>query len=119
MNNEINLYLPWPPSINHYWRHTKNSHYISAQGKDYRTLVFKESKEYHGNFQENVRLSLYIEAYPPDRRKRDLDNVLKSLLDALQNAEIYRDDNQIDCLSIIRKTELKGGVHIFISIKDH
>ncbi|NBW22487.1 MAG: RusA family crossover junction endodeoxyribonuclease, partial [Caulobacteraceae bacterium] len=34
-----------------------------------------------------------IEAFPPDRRKRDLDNILKSLLDALTHAGVWEDDS--------------------------
>ncbi|NBW23084.1 MAG: RusA family crossover junction endodeoxyribonuclease, partial [Caulobacteraceae bacterium] len=42
------------------------------------------------------------EAFPPDKRKRDLDNVLKSLLDALTHANVWDDDSQIDDLRIYR-----------------
>ena len=33
--------------------------------------------------------------YPPDRRRRDLDNLQKSLWDAIQYGGGYRDDSQI------------------------
>ena len=36
----------------------------------------------------------------PDRRRRDVDNLLKSLLDALDHAEVYEDDSQIQDLRI-------------------
>ena len=110
----INIDLPWPPSINHYWRHTKNGHYISNEGKTYRQLVLFHGLKYRDKFPKDARLSVYIEAYPPDKRKRDLDNVLKSLLDALQHAGIYQDDSQIDLLTIIRKSPLNGIVKIEI-----
>lgn len=60
------------------------------------------------------RLSLTIDAYPPDRRKRDLDNILKSLLDALQHAGIYSDDSQIDILKISRICSFDGFVKVNI-----
>jgi len=57
-----------------------------------------------------------IDVYPPDKRKRDLDNICKNLLDSLQKAQIYPDDNQIDLLIIQRKEVVKGGkLHVSIS----
>jgi len=32
---------------------------------------------------------------PPDRRGRDVDNLAKALLDALQHAGVMRDDSQV------------------------
>lgn len=40
-------------------------------------------------------LSVVICAFPPDRRRRDLDNLLKATLDALARAGVYEDDSQI------------------------
>ncbi len=106
--------LPWPPSINHYWRHTKNGHYISRGGILYRETVFYSCLKYQGQFDEFSRLSVLIDAYPPDRRKRDLDNVLKALLDSLQKAKIYKDDGQIDYLAIKRNSALSNKVIVEI-----
>ena len=106
--------LPWPPSINHYWRHAKNGHYISQEGINFRKTVQYLCLPHRGVFDENSRFAVVIEAFPPDRRKRDLDNVLKSLLDSLQHAGIYKDDNQIDFLSINRNTELLKKVIVTI-----
>jgi crossover junction endodeoxyribonuclease RusA len=47
--------------------------------------------------------------YPPDKRKRDVDNVLKALLDALRVGGAYSDDSQIGRLLIERKAPKKGG----------
>lgn len=112
----LHFELPWPPSINHYWRHTKNGHYISNEGKEYRQIVFFHALKHRGTFDKDCRLTISIDAYPPDKRKRDLDNVLKSLLDALQHAGVYQDDSQIDRLSISRKMPLNGIVKIEIGI---
>ena len=50
-----------------------------------------------------------ITANPPDLRKRDLDNLLKQTLDALQHAGIYLDDSQIDYILIRRGIKASAG----------
>ena len=40
-------------------------------------------------------LEVRINIFPPDKRKRDIDNVLKCLLDAMEKAKVYKNDNQI------------------------
>jgi crossover junction endodeoxyribonuclease RusA len=45
-------------------------------------------------------LRVEIEAYRPDNRKRDLDNLLKAALDSMAKGMIYNDDSQIKHLTI-------------------
>lgn len=55
------------------------------------------------------RLRVNIQLYPPDRRVIDIDNRLKSLLDAMQNAGLYGNDSQIDELHVMRAEIIKAG----------
>lgn len=55
------------------------------------------------------RLAVHVALFPPDRRKRDVDNILKPLLDACEHAGCFVDDSQIDELHIIRQPVRKGG----------
>ena len=107
-HGDAHLTLPWPPSINHYWRHTRNGHYISAEGKAYRDRV-RTAVALAGAQTLAGRVAVTIAAYPPDRRKRDLDNVLKALLDALTHAGLWTDDEQIDDLRIVRDRVVAPG----------
>jgi len=50
-----------------------------------------------------------IDAYPPDKRRRDLDNIQKALLDALVHADVIEDDSLIDALSIQRHEAKEEG----------
>jgi len=52
---------------------------------------------------------MWVELFPPDRRKRDVDNILKALLDALTHAGVYEDDSFIDDLRVVRGAVIKGG----------
>lgn len=99
--------LPYPPSINHYYsRHKNGSMYINQQGKRYRESII------HRFFNTNPiegKLKLHIDVFPPDKRKRDLDNINKCLLDSLQCAGIIKDDYDIDHLSMKRREVTTGG----------
>ena len=55
------------------------------------------------------RLAVHIALFPPDRRKRDVDNILKALLDACEHAGCYESDSQIDELHIVRQDAKRGG----------
>jgi len=107
--------LPWPPSVNHYWRRQGSRYFVSSEGKAYRDSLYYLCAEYRGLFGAERRLSVVINAFPPDKRRRDLDNILKSLLDSLQYARVYEDDSQIDCLTIKRNSSRDGKVIVTIT----
>lgn len=52
---------------------------------------------------------MVIEVFPPDKRKRDIANVEKAVNDALQAAQVFHDDEQIDDLRIVRRNPVKQG----------
>jgi crossover junction endodeoxyribonuclease RusA len=58
-----------------------------------------------------------VEACPPDRRKRDADNLLKGLLDALQHGGAFPDDSRIVWLLIYRRQVTSGG-RVVVTIRD-
>ncbi|EIF0400323.1 RusA family crossover junction endodeoxyribonuclease, partial [Escherichia coli] len=55
------------------------------------------------------RLAIKVIAEPPDKRRRDLDNILKAPLDALTHAEVLIDDEQFDEINIVRGQPVSGG----------
>lgn len=90
--------------------------FISKRGKEYAKEVFYLCHRYRQSFTENQRLSISILAFPPDKRKRDLDNIFKSLLDSLVKADVLNDDEQIDELHIKRMQAKKSTVLVQIKI---
>ena len=111
--------LPWPATVNKYWRIWQGRVLISTQGREYRkTVQAKVFADFEGQLPRwEHRLSVEILAYPPDRRQRDLDNLLKSTLDSLQHAGVYQDDSQIDEMTIFRRTVQKSGA-IVVSVRE-
>jgi crossover junction endodeoxyribonuclease RusA len=110
----ISLTLPWPPSVNGYWRHIAKGPLagrtlISEKGRAYRIAVAGHLLAQMPDAALTDRLSVHIDAFPPDLRKRDLDNIPKGLLDALTHARVWDDDSQIDRLAIERREPIAGG----------
>lgn len=120
MSNPINITLPWPPSVNRIWRCVGGRVLLSAEGRAYRELVAVAVLEQHGSGDPLAgRLSMTIHAYPPDKRKRDIDNLAKASIDAIGSTKlIFEDDSQIDHLSIHRCAVEKPG-RLEIQIWEH
>ena len=109
--------LPWPPSVNHYYRHVGPRVLISRDGRKYRELVTTLVNR-NGFRPFQGRISLHAEFYPPDRRRRDLDNVGgKVLLDTLQAAGLFKDDSQIKRILLEMHEPIEGGM-CFIKLED-
>ncbi|MCP4594523.1 MAG: RusA family crossover junction endodeoxyribonuclease [bacterium] len=104
----IELELPFPPSVNHYYRRVGPRTLISREGRAFRRKVCAVLAA-DGVRPLTGQLRIEIELYPPDRRRRDIDNVQKALLDALEHGSAYRDDSQIVKLEIEKGAPVRGG----------
>jgi crossover junction endodeoxyribonuclease RusA len=54
-------------------------------------------------------LAVEVEIYPPDLRRRDLDNLQKAVLDALAHGGAYVDDSQAVWLTLVKCAPVAGG----------
>lgn len=104
----LDLELPYPPSVNHYWRRVGARTLISRGGRAFREAVCSILAR-RGVKPLGGALVVDITIHPPDRRRRDIDNVQKALLDALQHGGAYGDDSQIVRLTIEKGDPLDGG----------
>lgn len=100
--------LPYPPSVNHYWRMWRGRMVVSREGRRFRERVAATLAALGARPLEGP-LAVEIELYPPDRRRRDLDNCLKSILDALEEGNAYHDDSQVVCLNATKCDPVRGG----------
>lgn len=107
--------LPWPPSVNHYWRH------VVINGRP-RTLLSKEGRKYKLQAVDAVRgqrrgpsaplsgrLAIAVTLFPPDRRRYDLDNRLKAVLDSLTEASVWEDDRHVKIIHLEEGGIVRGG----------
>ena len=110
---ELALALPWPPSANMLWRSPNRG---PLRG---RHLLSPAARRYKDNTRAILdalnldpipgRVAVALVAHPPDRRRRDLDNLVKIVLDSLKGAA-FGDDHLIDRISIERGDVEPGGL---------
>jgi len=103
------LQLPLPPSMNTYWRNFRGRTILSKGGRDYKLAVQEYVTVNNIPSFGQSRLQAIITIFPRDRRKQDLDNRLKSLLDSLGDAGVFDDDSQFDKIEIARGMIKSGG----------
>ena len=124
------LSLPYPPSVNHLWRH------VVIKGA-VRTLLSSDGRKYKDAVRAKVyaqlglnvspfsgRLAVALIVYPPDRRRRDIDNVFKALGDALSPEKgkvrgfpgLWLDDSQIDILHVERGPVHREGGYVRVHV---
>ena len=92
--------LPYPPTVNHaYVRTGTGGLALAAAGRAFRERARLEARVAFERLAGDVAVT--IVAYPPDRRRRDLDNIVKGVLDSLTGAA-YADDSQVARLVVVR-----------------
>ena len=121
----IELILPYPPSVNHYktlgaLRVTKQGGYYQPRINSDETKRFyfevwhmiqqKKAKEGLKIIDDaTIELEAVLWVHPPDKRRSDIDNRIKLVLDSLQRADVFINDYQISRLVVERKDIIKGG----------
>lgn len=109
MNDELVIALPYPPTGNHSVKHAGGRHWLTAGAKKYRDDVCLMVRAQNAATGFLERLRVVCEIYPPDRRRRDMDNAWKSAGDALTHAGVWKDDFQIEDLRLVRMDPHPGG----------
>lgn len=111
----IQAKLAYPPSANSLWRSGGGRVYRSKEYVSWIASAAWDVKRavllfgpVHGPYR------LHIEAGRPDRRKRDIDNIIKPVSDSLMKGGAIKDDS--DCLYVSAEwVEDLKGVRVTIS----
>lgn len=113
----IRVTFPYPPTVNTYWRRVLDARgrprtLLSRRGRKFRQAAevadikqyFPISEFHLPHSSEELPITgptaVHIVLERPDRRRRDLDNVLKPILDGLVHRGVLEDDSQIVQLGI-------------------
>ena len=116
MNPTIRLELPYPPSVNSYWLANGHRRYISPAGVKFTQEVSLIVKNQKPKTFGDKQVAISVMIYPRSKRRFDLDNTLKAILDALMKAGMYDDDSQIEYIEIARGEQVVGGkavIHLY------
>ena len=107
--------LNFPPSLNRYYRVLGSRVLISREGRRFRMMCVSRLS---GVFPKLVgKVKLTGEFYPPDSRRRDLDNVLKCTLDSLVHAGLLVDDSQIKHIDVKMEEPVPPDGLVYIELE--
>lgn len=109
--------LPFPPSVNTITACVRNRKITSKKGREYREAAMVDIAA-HGLTLARLAGSLEVslDLHPPDNRRRDIDNYSKAVLDALTEAGVWHDDEQIDRLHILKCPRDKNNPRVVVTI---
>lgn len=99
---DVFLYISYPPSVNANTRAVGGRVILSAEYRAWKTLVAQELMVQKApRILGPVNIEIGVKA--PDKRRRDGDNLLKPIFDALKNYGVIEDDNN----SIVKSFSLQ------------
>ncbi|MGB1214858.1 MAG: hypothetical protein ACPG4X_15940 [Pikeienuella sp.] len=105
MGESITIILPWPPRA--LWPNSRVQHrYSGDKRKAFKNAGFYAAKKAKADPAEHMAITFC----PPDRRRRDLDNMLAAIKYGLDGiaAAVGQDDSEWS-LSLDRGEPIKGG----------
>ena len=92
---------------------------ITKAGREFKAAVADYVVEYKVPKLGDSKLKITMVLFPRDKRKIDIDNRIKAVLDALEDAGVFNNDFQVDHLEIIRGEPVKnGGIRVLIETID-
>lgn len=85
MVKSLTLRLSWPPTVNHYYGRRKNGQvFLKEAGRLYRRKAAVEFARLGWPRLEG-KVSVHLVLVPPNRLRRDIDNIRKAVYDALSD----------------------------------
>ena len=114
---ELKLSTVPVPKTNRYVRRRNGAVFIPPRVKNWQKRALWELKNQWEGEPIESRVSVDITLILPNNRKRDIDNMLKSLWDVMERAGVLQNDNLIYEVRTIKKV-VKGQEGVLIRIKE-
>lgn len=115
----VNLSLPFPPSANRLWRAVNGRNIKSEEYREWldeaRCAVLLQPRSVRANIPGHYQMTMTADR--PDKRRRDLSNLLKPTEDLLQQAGIVADDCNAQQITIAWSDRPAGkGAQVHVKI---
>ena len=120
--NKAFLTIPFPPTLNHNIGRKGARYYKSGEYKSFLSQVgWLWLKAKPRDWSKEARYSVVVELIYNTRRRYDVDNRVKPILDALTRAGTWNDDAQVDEILVVRGEVDKENPHakIWIEAKEN
>jgi crossover junction endodeoxyribonuclease RusA len=96
----VTLTLPYPPSANRLWRAVNGRNIKSREYRDWMTEAYAAVLQQYTRPHLPGDYRMTINADRPDRRRRDLGNILKAAEDALVHCGVVQDDSMAQGITL-------------------
>ncbi len=100
--------LPLPPSTNHAYHTNKGKWYKDESVTIWEDGCIYKLKKAKWHFYNLPTICVHIAFYFGDNRRRDIDGKIKFVLDMLQKAGAYKDDNLVTDLIVSKRIDKKN-----------
>ncbi|RMH80955.1 MAG: RusA family crossover junction endodeoxyribonuclease [Acidobacteria bacterium] len=114
---ELRLSMLPVPKSNRYIRRRGGKVFKPPRIKNWEVRALWEICQQYSGEPITGKLSIYVELILPNHRRRDIDNMLKSLWDILERGKVIKNDSQIYEVRTVKRV-LKGEQGTFIRIKE-
>ena len=101
--------MPYPPTVNNYHTVARGRKILSRKGRVYKKEAVICLYQQCAPKSQEGPYAISISVRPPDKRKRDIDNLIKPLLDSLVDYGALSDDSEVIDLRIRKFNPIKGG----------
>jgi len=112
----VGFELPWPPSANRLWRFVPGKH-TPLKSAEYRKWLSEAARCIGPVPMIRGPYALLLEAFRPDKRRRDLGNLEKPVSDLLQSCFVVEDDCNAQEITLRWSPEQVTGGRIKVWVK--